>query len=435
MKKKTLLTVFLLHAASVLTAQTIRQEIEADVHRSASSYMAYPTPAKPLTPAPKGYKPVYMSHYGRHGSRYHIGTQVYDEPYRTLMRADSAGKLTALGRDALRRVAMLREEARLRDGELTELGAEQHRQIAERMWQRFPEIFKGRVRIEARSTVVIRCILSMENELQQLLRHNPRLQIFHDASAHDMYFMRPADKLLSAMRTGKAVSDELRTFARERNHCSRLLRSLINDTAYISKMDTTLLCDQLFKLAANVQSSELREHLTLYDLFTQNEIYERWEVINAGWYLNYGPSAVHEGRMPFIRRALLRDVITKADSCLRLEHPGATLRFGHETVVLPFACLLGLNGYDQPVDSLQRLAERGWVNYKVFPMASNVQFVFYRHASRGKPVLVKVLLNEEEARLPISTDTHPYYEWDAVRQYYLDKLAAYDSKWERHQAS
>ena len=40
-------------------------------------------------------------------------------------------------------------------------------------------------------------------------------------------------------------------------------------------------------------------------------------------------------------------------------------------------------------------------------------------------MLFKVLLNEEEATLPIQTDCAPYYHWTDFRKYCLDKLAAY----------
>jgi hypothetical protein len=43
-------------------------------------------------------------------------------------------------------------------------------------------------------------------------------------------------------------------------------------------------------------------------------------------------------------------------------------------------------------------------------------------------VLVKFLLNEEEATLPVETDCAPYYHWKDVRQYCLDKLERYKSK-------
>ena len=152
------------------SAQNPKDEISADPCLSGSNHLAYPGPVQErLTPAPKGYRPFYISHYGRHGSRYLIGPDEYGVPVKVLARADSLGKLTPLGRDVLRCVRLLKEEARGRLGELTPLGAEQHRQIARRMYERFPEVFKGNVTVDAKSTVVIRCILSMENELQELL--------------------------------------------------------------------------------------------------------------------------------------------------------------------------------------------------------------------------------------------------------------------------
>ena len=43
----------------------------------------------------------------------------------------------------------------------------------------------------------------------------------------------------------------------------------------------------------------------------------------------------------------------------------------------------------------------------------------------GKDVLVKVLLNNREARLPLQTDCAPYYHWKDFKAYYLKKLDAY----------
>jgi hypothetical protein len=59
-------------------------------------------------------------------------------------------------------------------------------------------------------------------------------------------------------------------------------------------------------------------------------------------------------------------------------------------------------------------------------MGANIQFIFYRKDFDDKDVLVKVLLNENEARLPLPDKTAPYYKWADVRAYYLDKIAAYE---------
>ncbi len=128
------------------------------------------------------------------------------------------------------------------------------------------------------------------------------------------------------------------------------------------------------------------------------------------------------------QRNLLRRIIEEADSCLQLERPGATLRFGHESVLLPLTCLMELNGYGLQTDNLESLERKGWVDYRVIPMAANIQLVFYRRDFQDKEILVKVLLNENEAKLPVDTVEESYYRWSDVRDYYLKKLATYHAE-------
>ena len=418
---------FALATVMPAAAQQAKDEIYANPRLSGSNHLAYPGPVQDrLTAAPKGYHPFYISHYGRHGSRYLIGRDEYDVPAAVLARADSLGKLTPLGRDVLRRVRLLRAEADGRLGELTPLGAEQHRQIARRMYERFPEVFRGSVTVDAKSTVVIRCILSMENELQELLRLNPDLVIKHDASEHDMYYMNQSDHALSARKTPRRALVAWNDFASRHVSRAALMSRLFADSEYVKyEVDTLDLGDRLFKLASNVQSSPLGSEMTLYDIFTKDELYNFWLADNASWYIGYGACALNGGTQPFSQLNLLRNIIHEADSCMALERPGATLRFGHETMVLPLVCLLGINGYDLSTACLDSLESKGWINYKVFPMGANVQLVFYRRSATDGEVLLKVLLNENEARLPLPSDLAPYYRWNDFKEYYLRKLDGY----------
>lgn len=410
-----------------VNAQTAKEEILKDIHNSASNYLAYPGPKQTkLTPAPDGKKPFYISHYGRHGSRFLINKDDYDDPYKILAKADSLGKLTPLGQDVLRRVVMLREEANLRLGELTQLGAEQHRQIAKRMFERFPEVFEGKANIDAKSTVVIRCILSMENALFQLITMNPDLRIRHDASQYDMWYMNFQDKKLKEERKDSTLRNAYRTYIKNYECGYLLMPRLFNDTAYVRKhVKAQHLGEDLFHLASCIQNTEARKKITLYDIFSDEEIYNYWKIDNTWWYIYYGACSLNGGRQPYNQRNLLRQIIQEADSCIALPKSGATLRFGHETMVMPLTCLLGLNGFDLVTDNFDCLERKGWINYKVFPMGANIQFIFYRKNPEDKDVLVKVLLNENEATLPIKSSMAPYYKWEEVRDYYLKKLDAY----------
>lgn len=424
MKKITVIIAFMGLTIAV-QAQNVRQEMKKNRAVSGSGYLAYPGPQHKLTAAPKGYKPFYISHYGRHGSRYLTDAAPYDTVYSILQSADSAALLTPTGCRVLDAVRFIRQEAMHRYGELTQRGAEQHRQIARRMYNRFPEVFAGETHVDAKSTTVIRCILSMENALQELCVLNPKLIVTHDASKHDMYYMNQTDKALYKQKLSGGTRELLDSFKQKHRDDSHLLATLFTNPNWIEKKRANRLTDELFKLAANVQSTELRHKLSLYDIFTDDEVYRHWLCNNAFWYLTYGPSTQNGGNQPFSQRNLLSKIISEADSCIALPHPGATLRYGHDTMVMPLVCLLNLNGYGQPVTDIEQLPAVGWADYRIFPMGCNVQFVFYRRSTTDKDVLVKVLLNEDEARLPIATDSVPYYHWSDVRSYYLNKLASY----------
>ena len=418
-----------------VSAQQAREDFRKDITLSGSNYKAYPGPQKALTPAPAGYTPYYISHSGRHGSRYLIGPMDYDVPYNAMKKAADAGMLTEKGLEVFDKIGQIREEARGRDGELTQLGAEQHRGIAKRMYERFPEVFKGKTNIDAKSTTVIRCILSMENALLQLASMNPELNITHDASRHDMYYMNQSDSVLSALKRQGEKSQEYVDFRMKHRTSDRIMKLLFKDPNFLNdykvrgrSVEPYKLVEKIFELASNMQSTELRHKFNMYDIFTEDEVYELWLRSNAFWYVNYGSSPLSGGIQGYSQRNLLRKIISEADSCLAFPHPGATLRYGHDTMVMPLVCLLNLNGYDKKV-SLDDLDKVGWLNYRIFPMACNVQFIFYHKNDQDKDVIFKILHNEDEAEIPeLKPVQGCYYKWSDFKDFFLKKLDDYEKK-------
>lgn len=424
MKRIVLFIIAVLAASSASFAQDPKQEIKANPCLAGSNYLAYPGPEQQvLTPAPIGYKPFYISHYGRHGSRYLINPNDYLFPLNTLAKADSLGKLTEMGKEVLRKVRLLKAESNNRLGELTLLGAQQHAGIARRMVERFPDVFADSASVDAKSTVVIRCIISMESELQEMLRLNRCLKISHDASEHDMYYMNLSDPEIDKARYPNGLRKKLEAWEDKNYDPKPLMKRLFTDLDYASKLNERKLAGKLFTLANIIQNSEIRHKISLYDIFTADELYNLWNNDNTSWYVAYAHCPLNGATQPYRERNLLRNIIHEADSCIAIPTHGATLRFGHETMVMPFVCLLGLDGYDRQITSFDDVAKSGWVNYRIFMMASNIQFIFYRRSATDRNPLVKVLLNENEATLPVKSDTKPYYRWSDVKAYYQDKLA------------
>ena len=176
----------------------------------------------------------------------------------------------------------------------------------------------------------------------------------------------------------------------------------------------------LEKLAANAQSHD--GMVAPYDIFTEDEINTMWLHDNASWFVSMGNSALTDNLAPFSQRRLLRNFIESADTAIASLSKGANLRFGHEVCVLPLVVLMELDHYGEEINDLELVADR-WKNYEIFPMASNVQMIFYRPLDGKSDVLVKVLLNEREVSLPVADKSKaPYYKWNDVKEYYLHKL-------------
>ncbi len=424
LKKLSLLAVLF---ASISFAQTdsVKAEILKDFRKMGSNYYAYPTPTVKYTKAPAGYKPFYLSHYGRHGSRFHQPADHYHELYNILARADSLGKLTDLGKDLLKRARFLEEYAAPRAGDLTQLGVQQHQGIAKRMVKNFPEIFKNDAYVEAYASTSVRCVVSMAAFLEELRAQKPKLNIHQESGKYLMSFINPLDfgKIISESNTPAWQKENEKMYSHV--DPSRMMRTLFNDTVYIQKnINAGDLYSKIYEIGNSLQGSPEIE-FSFDDLWTAEELYARWRAQNAWWYsvLGNNPFAQKQGLEN--AKPLLKNFIEVADKAITAGTPSATLRFGHDTMVFPFVVLLQMGNAGIETSDMENL-HKVWRDYELVPMAANVQLVFYKSTKKDSPILVKALLNEKEQTLPVKCDTAsvkncpaaPYYRWEDFRNYY-----------------
>ncbi len=404
-----------------------------DSCQAGSQYLAYPRPAyglPELSKAPKGYVPFHMEHYGRHGSRWLLNNEKYSRPVEMLEKADKYGKLTPRGKEVLAELREIQAASLNRIGELTPLGHRQHRDIARRMTKNFPEIFVPGTHVDAKSTVIIRCILSMANEIAELQTICPELEITCDAS-------RTTQKILAYNSTdtiAKKLGDEAEKYAEEYAKTlpkpQAFYEKLFNDRQFVTdSLDERKIFKGIFDIAVNTQSHD--NQASLYDLFTAEELNNEWLYRNASWYTTAGNTSLTNNRVPYNQRVLLRNIIESADTAMVSPRLSANLRFGHESILLPLSVLMELNNAAYDTEDLSTLAEH-WRNYEIFPMGSNIQIVFYRpkKAKTYTPddVLVKVLLNEAEAKLPVKPVEGNYYKWSDLRRHYMEKLDGFATR-------
>ena len=384
-------------------------ELKADPRKAYGTDYPYEFTTIRLTKAPSGYKPFYISHYGRHGSRYYWNAMLYQELANLLTTAHERGQLTKEGEAFFEKFMAAKEELQTGVSELSDLGWEQHQRIARTMYNSFPEVFKNGGNVLAISSLTGRCVLSMSSFCQELVQCNPKIEIREQSSRFTLDGVVPSDRQNPKKRTWeKAIPRWEKN--RDKFTFDESLREKIVNRTFTS---TDSLPGNMHHIGSNLINlytslPSIGHEGMMEGLVTDEEIAAQWEQSNLGSY-----SWVFNPQYEMI--PILEDIIHKADAVINGQSDRiADLRFGHDTCLGPLTVLMGLNGADKdPEDPFEvKNCYQNWETCK----ASNLQIVFYRD-KRGD-VLLKCLLNGREASLPVPTTQYPYYRWADFRDFY-----------------
>lgn len=423
MKKICFLIISIVGIIAWSNGQTMREDIAKNPNLAGGIYTAYMVTEQPFVAPPRGYKPFYISHYGRHGSRYQTAQEKYDDPAVMLEQAFKDGKLTELGKDLMRRVRIIANDAHLRAGDLSQRGEREHRGIAERMAKLYPQVFSGKNgnHITAIASPYVRSVISMAAFTERLKESFPKLEITRHASFHDIDITRPEKNMdIFYKKARKMAKDYQMAQTRDKDFICRIF----NDYDYAKKLicatyksdKTAPFIGNMHDLAMIMQNFDNLPEL--HDIFTEEERYQMWHLFNIRRYLTYGPSADFGDIRNQDGKLLLRDIVERADKVLSGEMPNecATLRFGHDSAVIPLLAILHAEGCDGRISfsEIERLPEV-WCDSRITSMSVNVQFIFY-HNKKGE-ILVRMLHSERDLRLPVKTDCYPFYKWEDLRNY------------------
>ena len=416
----------MLAIAATATAQTTREEMYANPDFNGGVYLAYPVTESANTPAPKGFKPFYISHYGRHGSRYLISDADYTSTMAILDSARQAGKLTPLGLSVAARIDTVWLEAQGRGGELSPLGARQHRAIAKRMYNAYPQVFDNKVKdvkgleelyaqtpeLSATSTTVMRCAHSMFAFIEGLKEINPELVIPRESGQRTMYYMNYHTPESNKLHDAGGVTREVNhNFKAEKTHPERMMKALFNDPEYVKmRVNPEDLMWKLYWVAIDMQNME--SPIRFYDIFTPEELFDLWQLFYFNFYSRNSSFPPANGAFTANAKNLVRNIAETADKYVSEGKRGATLRFGHDGNIVPLTALLQLEGCYSDVTDPDSLY-KDYTDFRISPMGSNFQMILFRDKD-GK-ILAKFMQNEREVHIPVPTDNFPFYDWETAR--------------------
>lgn len=419
MKKTCLLILLWITYLGLVFTQTTKEEMFATPEKTAGVYYAYPVQdIVPYTLPPDGYEAFYISHFGRHGSRYLISDNDYKNILDRFEDACKNNALTGLGKDVYFRLQEVWKEAEYRGGDLSSKGIQEHRGIAERMFAAYPQVFSTEGKYTAYATTIVRCVLSMDAFCERLKELEPTIQIERNSGMKwQRYLNNHTKEAIEFRSAGDTWREAHRKFMQEHIEPRRLINSLFSDADYIlKKVNPEETMWQLFAIAGGMQNIET--DLSFYDIFEKQELFELWQCRNYKTYVNDANAAINQGLMFENCKPLLRDILDRANLIISSNGKGADMRFAHDGNIIPLAMLLHLdNCYNS--ESEPDKYYKSWSDFKIAPMAGNIQIVFFRKKNDQNDIIVKFLLHEREIKVPpIKSDISPYYKWTDVKDYY-----------------
>ncbi len=417
MKKSCFLVfIHLILLSTLIYSQTTKEEFFSDVKYASGVYQPYIYVKTPVTPAPEGYKPFYLSHYGRHGSRWLDSPDSYIHPKNVLSDALKANKLMEFGKSLCERVNLIALDAEERYGDLTPLGVLEHRGIAERMFYSFPEIFApnngNKCFIYSRSTVVPRCFMSMAANNERLKELNPEIIIERNATKKDLYlnngYKHPKRDSVNAVS---------KNFIAQHFNVKRFMASVFTDTVYTNEFikDPVAFVSEIYYLVADIQDVPHLK-ISMSDVFSPDDLFILWQSSNIKLYNVFTNKTATDSS-----KKLLKNILDCADKTIKNGNVSADLRFGHDSYIAPLLTLMDIKGMST-LESDPEKVYMVWSDFKVTPMAVNLQLIFYRN-EKTDDVIVKLLHCEKEVEVPINSDIAPYYHWKDFKNYYEKKLA------------
>jgi len=416
-----------------LNAQDALSLITENPDRVANNMHAYEFCEIYDTPAPKGFKPFYISHYGRHGSRYEQNSKFGDPALKIFHILDSLNLLTPIGKQLYSDVKTIQDAHVGMEGSLTPRGAQEHKMLAARMADRYPSVFtdNSRQEVNSFSSTNFRCIVSMCNFTNSLKEKFPKQEFTFTSAEKYMKYLNPSLRPKNApavnpyanmQRPARPTAPAAPATPKAPGYdYTRFYAPLFTDQAaalaYIPDQDSFV--EAIFKAGSYSHLIDFLGIDILRKYFSPQELVFFWQSWNNSIYRMWGGSTENGETIRYAIRPLLMDFVEKADAAMTEgSHRAADLRFGHDTSILPLFALLGVDDPQHRVFSFNEASNKNWYAFFQVPMATNIQMVFYRN--KKGDVLTKILYNEKEVMLPgIEPVSGPYYDWNKLRTHFI----------------
>lgn len=365
--------------------------------------------------------PFYINHLGRHGARFPTSGKALNRVMEILESAQRENRLKSRGLTLLSIIQNLLGTFDGQWGKLSVVGEEEQQGIARRMIEHYPQLFSDSAKVQAIATYVPRCIHSMDAFLACMVEFNSSLHIQRNEGRQYNGILRFFD--LNQSYVDYKENGDWRpiyeTFVRQKISPVSVVKNFFLESGQETDKEAEEFVMALFSIAAILPDTGATTSLD--GLFTIDEWHNYWQTQNLRQYMSKSSSPVGQMLPVAIAWPLLSEFIHSVDEVIKGKSDiRANFRFAHAETVIPFVALMGIEGTDVQV-AVPDSVSKYWKDYEIAPMAANVQWIFYH--DKAREIWVKILLNEKEMTLPVSTSRFPYYRWEIVCMYLKKRIA------------
>ena len=376
------------------------------------SLTPYPTEINPAV-FPDSLSPVFINHVGRHGSRYPASAANCLKLQTALLKADSLGTITPLGRQLQKLNDYVIAQSSNRWGSLDSLGMAEQRGIATRLFYNFGEIFKGGCTIKAESSYSPRAMMSMFSFLHQLDRMDNRINFNTTTGRVNSPALRPFD-----------TDEDYKDFRKEElwrppyeeyfvSVCPvKPIKNVLGERyPFANDAEMRDLAITEYYVVAGCQAMSVDPKASKF--FSKEEYNALWSCFNLRQYLQRTATTI--SAIPAdIASDLVQDIITTTDNYINgVSSDVAVFRFGHAETLMPLLSLMRLKGCYYMTNYFDTVGLH-WRDFDVVPMAANMQMILFK-SNTGR-FYVRIDLNEKPVPLqPNSSEI--YTPWNVARNY------------------
>ena len=429
----------------------VRERLRRNPELSLGNMLPYRELGEGPEQAPEGYNLCYVSHVGRHGSRYFN----MSSPRHRMMAfiSEYSSFLKPKGRKLMRDLDKVQVCSDKHPGELSALGEKELFAMGRRMGERTANLLGGS-RVVTYSTNSGRVMRTRDCFVAGLLDRVPSVEV-------DTVEFRSKGKVFKEVR-GYEMSNEQQEFTNKvgSRYAETLWREydpkpFLDRYLYRERRGSVcpLFADDglgrryvycVFECAsAFLSSGEPLPDMLRY--FSEEDLYQLWANRSNQWVGRCGIARQNGAVRPLtLGRGIAEEIIDDADAALTVTpacsasacsasacsacpasaatqassasaSPAATLRFTHDSYIVPLLAYLDIEGcsFDRDTDTYSQ-----FLDFDIVTMGVNLQLFFYRNAA-GK-VLVQILLNEKPVRLrSLSPETASFYAWQDLRAFWL----------------